>query len=77
MRFGELLKQCLMGGAKRFKRCQLEYRLHLAFEQHRQHDNAAWRRAAQPGANLRIFVRHIGKQNLLTLNRTLPHQAFA
>ena len=48
--FGELLEQRLMRRAELLERCQLEHGLHLTFEQHRQHDDAARRRAAQSGA---------------------------
>ena len=77
MTLGELLEQRLMGRAERFERRQLEHRLHLAFEQHRQHDDAPRRRAAEPGVHLRVIGRHIRQQDLLALDRALADQPFA
>ena len=51
--------------------------LHLAFEQHRQHDDAERRRLAQAGADLDVVVRDVGEQDPLLLERALPDQTFA
>ena len=56
---------------------QLEHRLDLAFEEHRQHHDAAGRRPAQAGADLDVVLRNLVDDQHPSLDRALPHQAFA
>ena len=77
MRFHELIEERLVRRAEPFERRQLHDRLHLAFEQHRQHDDVRAACAAQPGSDLHVIGRHIREQDRSLLQRALADQPFA
>ena len=77
MALGELIEERQVDLAEAVERGQLDHRLHLAFEQHRQHDDAQRRRFAQARADLDVIRRHVGEQNALLLERALADQSFA
>ena len=56
---------------------QLDHRLHLAFEQHRQDDDVERRGLAQARADLDVVLGHVGEQDALLLEGALADQAFA
>ena len=62
---------------KRGERRELDHRLDLAFEQHRQHDHVLRARRHQTGPDADGIVRHVGEQDPLPLQRALPDQALA
>ena len=80
---GELVEERQVGLAERLEAGQLDHRLHLLLEQHRQHDDVPRRRLAEAGADLDPLVRHdvivghVGEQDALLLERDLPDQALA
>ncbi len=63
-----------MNVAELAERSQLNGGLHVAFKQHRQHDNAGRRGAAQTGIDPDISAGHVGNQNALLLPGALAHQ---
>ena len=77
MTLRELIEERQVDVAELVERGQLDHRLDLAFEQHRQHHDAERRRFAQAGADLDVIVRHVGDQDALLLQRALAHQPFA
>ena len=71
---GELIEERQVDVAEPVEGGQLDDGFDLAFEQHRQHDDAQRRRLAQPGADLDVIRRHVGEQDALLLQRALAHQ---
>ena len=59
------------------ERSQLDDRLRLSLEEHRQHDDAGWLRPAQGGMDWHVAVRHIGKQDALIFLGALTDEPFA
>src|SRR3546814_20787489 len=60
-------KMCLVEG---IERSELENRLYLALEQHRQHHNVERRGLAETRADADVDGRHVGKADALSLERT-------
>ncbi len=54
---------------------QLDHRLRLAFEQHRQHDDAERRSLAQAGGDLDVVFRNVGHQDAALFPPALAHQS--
>ena len=75
--FGQLIEEGQVNLAEPMERRQLNRRLDLAFEHHRQHHNIERRRLAQARADLDVIGRHLGEQNALLLQRALARQPFA
>ena len=76
-RLGELVEERLVDLAEAAERRQLDDRLHLPLEQHRQHDDVERRRLAEARADLDVVVGHVGEQDPLLLERALPDQPLA
>ena len=66
-----------MRGGEGLQRGQLDDRLGLAFEQHRQHDDVARPRIAEAGADPNGLGRHIGEQDALLFGRALADEPLA
>src|SRR5207248_3137691 len=66
-RFGELIEERQVDIAESLERCELDDRLHLAFEQDRQNDNVQRRRLAQTGIDLNVIGWDIGQQDAILL----------
>ena len=64
-------------GLKPLERGQFEHALDLAFEDQRQHEDAARRGLAQAGRDADVVGRQVGEQDLLLLEGALADQAFA
>ncbi len=64
-------------GLNCLERRQLEHGLHLAFEQHGQHDDAARRGPAKTGAHLRVIGGNVREQDLLAFDGALADESFA
>ncbi len=75
--FHELVQERLVRLAEPAERGELDHRVHVAFEQRRQHDHVERRRFAQAGADLHVIVRHVGQQDARLLVRALADQALA
>ena len=77
MRLGELVQEGQVDLAEAVEGGQLDDRLDLALEEHRQHDDVERRRLAQAGGDLDVVGRHVGEQDALLLQGALAHQALA
>ena len=55
----ELIEERQVDVAELLERGQLDHRLHFAFEQHRQHDDAERRRLAQARRDLDVILRDV------------------
>jgi hypothetical protein len=64
-------------GAEPLEGGQLENPLDLAFEHHRQHDDAARRRAAELGRDPHVVGRRVRDVDLALLDRALAEQSFS
>ena len=74
---GQLIEERLVGGIEPLERGQLQHRLHLAFEHHRQHDDVGRRGVAQAGRDADVIRRHVGQEDFFFLQGTLADQSFA
>ena len=74
---GELLEEGDLQLGEVAERGELDHRLDLALEQHRQHDDVAWRRREQARADRHASVGHVGDQHAALLGGALADQAFA
>ncbi len=73
----ELIEQRLMRRAEGGERGQLDDRAHGALEQDRQDDDVQRWRLAQARVDPDVIRRHIGQQDALLFQRTLPDEALA
>ena len=71
---GELLEERDLQIGERADRGQLDHRLHLAFEQHRQHDDVVRRRLEQAGADRHHVGRQAGDQHAPAVDGALADQ---
>ena len=76
-RLGQLLEERQVGLGERLERRELDDRLGLPFEQHRQDDDVLRPRAAEARVHVRVAGRHFRQQNTLPLERALPDQPLA
>ena len=76
-RFRQLLEEGLVRLREAAERGQLDHRLHLLLEQHRQHDDVERRRLAEGRTDGDIIARHIGEENALLLVSHLTDQPLA
>ena len=76
-RLGQLVEEDQLVVAPVAERGQLDDRVDLALEEHRQDDEVERRRLAQAGADLDVVLRHIGEQDLRLLERALADQPLA
>ena len=74
---GELIEERQVDLAEAVERGQLDDRLDLAFEQHRQHDDVQRLGFAEAGADLHVVAGHVGEQDALLLERALADQPLA
>ena len=74
---GELLQEGEPDLVELVEGGELEHRLDLALEQHRQHDDVPRRRLAQAGADLDVVVRHLVDEHHALLPGALAHQPLA
>src|SRR3546814_9887665 len=65
---------CLVEG---IERSELENRLYLALEQHRQHHNVERRGLAETRADADVVGRHVGQEDALSLEGALADEALA
>ena len=77
MDWRQLVEEGEVRGGERLERRQFDHGLGLAFEQHRQDDDARGLGLAQAGLNLRVVRRHVGEQDPLLFHGALADQAFA
>ena len=73
----ELIEKRQVNIAELAERGQLDGRLYVAFEQHRQHHDADRSRAAQAGIDPDVIARDVGDQDALLLLGALADQALA
>ena len=73
----ELLEEREVRGGEVGERGELDHRLHLAFEQHRQHDHVARPRGQEPARDLDRAVVDVGEHEPLLLDRALADETFA
>ena len=71
--FRQLIEEGEVGGVKAVERGQLDDRLHFLLEEHGQDDDVAWRSVAQSRADLDVIFGHLGEDQSLLLQSTLPH----
>ena len=76
-RGGELLEEGDLQLGEVAERGELDHRLDLALEQHRQHDDALGRRLEQARADRMDRRRHVGDQDLAAVGGALADQALA
>ena len=74
---GQLVEEGQVDVAEAVERGQLDDRLDLALEQHRQDDDVERRGLAEAGADLDVVARHVGEQDALLLERALADQPLA
>ena len=74
---GELLEERHVRSVKLAERRQLDHRLHLALEQHRQHDDVARQRLEQAGADRHHVRGHVGDQHAALVDGALADEALA
>ena len=74
---GQLVEEGEVGLVVAVERGEFDDRLDLALEEHGQHHDVARLALAQARADRDVVVRHVGEQDALLLERTLPDEAFA
>ena len=74
---GQLLEEGELQGGEGVERGELDHRLHLVLEQHRQHDDVARHRLEQRRADRHGVRRHLGDQHAPLVGRALADQALA
>ena len=74
---GQLLQEHHLQRGELAQRCELDHRLDLAFEQHREHHGIARRRLEQRRADRNDALGHLAYQNAALIGRTLANQPFA
>ena len=74
---GELIEKHQVVWAEPVERRQLDDRLHLAFEHHRQHHDVGRGRLAKTGADLHVIGRHVREDDALLLEGALADEPFA
>ena len=70
-RLGELVEEGLVGLREAAERGELDHRLDLLLEQHRQDDDVERRRLAERRADADVVARHMGQEDALLLERAL------
>jgi HAMP domain-containing protein len=74
---GELVKECLVGGAEAAERGQLHDGSDRSLEEDRQHDDVQRRELAKARVDPHVVAGDIGEKNALLLQRALAHEALA